>query len=534
MVEMSPFAQSVYLSKYSMNQQERWEDTAERVASNVMGVIGIDYRPVQGFITERKFLPGGRYLYASGRDLHQTNNCLLMKAEDSREGWAKLIENAAMALMTGAGIGIDYSDVRENGAVISKTGGIASGPISLMKIINEIGRNVMQGGSRRSAIWAGLSWQHPDIIDFIFLKDWSPEVKELKSKDFNFPATMDMTNISVILDDEFFEAYHNEAHPKHKIARHVYWTALYRMVETAEPGFSIDVGPNAGETLRNACTEITSRDDSDVCNLGSVNMARVRDINEFEEVLGYGTQLLVAGTLYSDVPYDKVKETRAKNRRLGMGLMGIHEWLMLRGKPYGPDKELGQWLEVYERVTNSVAHGLEDWLGISRSVKTRAIAPTGTIGIIAETTTGIEPIFCSAYKRRYLSDGTNWKYQYVVDPTAKRMLDLGVKPGDIEDAYGLSYDVERRVNFQAWVQGYVDHGISSTINLPAPLYGVEADRFGTMLIDYLPFMRGVTCYPDGARSGQPLSPVDIMTALEHKGVVFEENEESCVGGVCGI
>lgn len=537
-IELSSWANHIYKQKYSYDGVEEWPDTARRVAVNVMGAL--DYGPhsdevseITRLITQRKFMPGGRYLYASGRGLHQTQNCLLLRADDTREGWADLMNKAGMALMTGAGIGVDYSDVRPKGSAITRTGGTASGPISLMCIINEIGRNVMQGGSRRSAIWAGLSWLHPDVMDFITAKDWSEEVRDIKSRDFNFPATLDMTNISVILDDRFFEAYHNPLDNYHRRAQEVYWSTVKRMTKTAEPGFSVDTGINSGETLRNACTEVTSRDDSDICNLGSINMARIESVAEMRSVVELASLFLLAGTVYSHVPYDKVDEVRSKNRRLGLGLMGIHEWLLLRGKAYGPDAELSDWLNEYA-LSTAYSHEWADRHGLSRPVKTRAIAPTGTIGIVAETTTGIEPIFCAAYKRRYLAGADNWKFQYVVDPTAKRLIELGVKADAVEDAYSLSYDVESRVEFQHWVQRYVDHGISSTINLPHVLDSEERHDFGNMLIGYLPGLRGMTVYPDGARGGQPLTAVPLDEALGKEGLVFETEEETCVGGVCGI
>lgn len=543
--KMSAFAEAIYQQKYAWkddhgNPVEEWEDTAYRVTQNVLGAL--DYTPsdpefnrIYSLIRERKFLPGGRYLYAAGRDLHQTQNCLLLKAEDSREGWADLLHRAAMALMTGAGIGIDYSDVRPSGSPIIKTGGQASGPISLMQMVNECGRHIMQGGSRRSAIWAGLRWSHPDCEEFIRSKDWSEEVRALKDKDFNFPATLDMTNISVTLDDEFFEAYENPSHSKHGLARRIYDLTLKRMLKTAEPGFSVDVGENAGETLRNACTEVTSSEDSDICNLGSLNMAQFNDRDDFGDAVFHATLFLLAGTVYSHVPYDKVDEIRTKNRRLGLGIMGVHEWLLKRGYRYEPNEELGEWLEEYARATQ-YAHHWADKHMLSRPVKTRAIAPTGTIGIIAETTTGIEPIFCVAYKRRYLVGSKHWKYQYVVDPTAKRLIEEeGVEPASIEDAYSLAYNVERRVAMQAFIQQYVDHGISSTINLPYQITDErEREDFAIMLYSYLPKLRGVTVYPDGARGGQPLTNVPYDVAASQEGVVFEESEERCVGGACGI
>lgn len=539
MQSLSPFARTIYKQKYSMDGKEEWPDTARRVAAHVLGALGHaqdshEVTEVERLISERKFLPGGRYLYAAGRSLHQVQNCLLLRAEDSREGWGDLWQKAGMALMTGAGIGVDYSAVRPSGTPVRRTGGLASGPVSLMHSVNEIGRQVMQGGSRRSAIWAGLRWDHPDIHEFIRCKDWPAWLRERKADDFSVVAPMELTNVSVILDDEFFRAYEAEWHPAHDLAHEVYWKTVEKMVTTAEPGFSVDTGENAGESLRNACTEVTSRDDSDICNLGSLNLAKIESIDELRSAVELATLFLIAGTVYSHVPYSKVAKVRTQNRRLGLGVMGVHEWLLRRGKRYGADKELGKWLAVYAKATD-VAARIADAHSLSRPVKTRAIAPTGTIGIIGETTTGIEPIFCIAFKRRYLAGGS-WVHQYVIDPTARRIVrETGIRPSEVEDAYQLSYDVERRVAFQAWVQRYVDHGISSTINLPAPISdGDEMSAFGKMLLGYLPGLRGVTCYPDGARGGQPLEATSYEYAEKQEGVVFEESEERCVGGACGV
>jgi ribonucleotide reductase alpha subunit len=869
---MSPFALSIMQQKYAHTvggRKESWREIAHRVATNVMSAAPVSKdltREIERVIAERKFIPGGRYLYAAGRELHQVNNCLLLRAEDSREGWSDLLHKSAMALMTGAGIGIDYSTVRPRGSIIRKTGGIASGPVALMQMINEAGRHIRQGGSRRSAIWAGLNWAHQDALEFVRVKDWSNDVRALKERDFDFPATLDGTNISIGLDDEFFRAYQDASHPLHSRAYDVYRTVVKRMLKTAEPGFSVDVGGNAGETLRNApvcaatmvltetgyqpvdsiidipttiwtgrqwaanvvfkqtaasarvvkvrmtggrvircdashpflveryvgagdrrqldaivripaeelqagdvlhvampsveaptaidsdsytlgyiygdgsfpkagnaeitfctaeskdcvgvvrsasrlssvteidgrgytrayfcvdeyfshrqksefpselyaasvasatsflaglfdadgnyeptqqrirlaskheaflrgvarlleqlgilagvskaghstygqaqtyqlvvqsdysarfaeliptirlkpdlagykayrrslikvlevvedgreavycadvkmpehsfmaegviisnCTEVTSYDDSDVCNLGSINLARIESIEELRSIVELASVFLLAGTLYSDVPYERVAQVRSKNRRLGLGVMGVHEWLLRRGKRYEQDEELGKWLAVYAGSTEASRDWANSW-SISAPTKTRAIAPTGTIGIIAETTTGLEPIFCVAYKRRY-KDAERTAYQYVVDPTAQRLIDEGIAPDAIEDAYDLATDVERRVGFQAWLQQFVDHSISSTINLPS--WGSElnnegsVDGFGRMLMKYLPQLRGITCYPDGARSGQPLERVNYTEAAGAVGQVYYEAADVCdisKSGSCG-
>lgn len=545
---MSPFAARIMNQKYSHiladGSKETWDQIAMRVAIEVMGALGFRPDSVQVMevyyaIRDRKFIPGGRYLYAAGRSLHQTQNCVLLRAEDSREGWATLMWKNGMSLMTGAGVGTVYSDIRPSKSIVSRTGGFASGPIPLMLAVNEFGRGIRQGGDRRSALWAGLHWSHNDCYEYIRLKDWSDEIKAAKEKDYNAVAPMDGTNISVILDTAFFQAYPDTSHPLHSRAQQNYWDTVERMLRTAEPGFSVDAFENEGENLRNACTEITSHDDSDICNIGSINLSRVEDLEEMKWLVELGTLFLLAGSVYSDLPYEAIGATRTKNRRLGLGLMGLHEWLLQRGKAYGPDDELALWLAEYAKSTE-ISHVYADAHGLSRPVKTRAIAPTGTIGILAETTTGVEPIFCVAFKRRYLV-GNVVNYEYVVDPTAKRLIDSGMAdPAHIEDAYSISKNPEQRIAFQAWLQQFVDHGISSTLNLPAwgsPENNESKVReFGEMLMKYLPKLRGITCYPDGARGGQPLTPCSYHEAVSKVGQVFVEAQDVCdwtKGGSCG-
>ena len=170
----------------------------------------------------------------------------------------------------------------------------------------------------------------------------------------------------------------------------------------------------------------------------------------------------------------------------------------------------------------------------------RAIAPTGTIGILAGTTTGSEPLFAVAYKRRYLTDGTKWKYEYVIDSTADLLIkQYGIDPNSIETAYGLSSNYEQRIKFQADIQDYIDMSISSTINLPA--WNSEGNNkgciqhFAKTLAMYASRLRGFTCYPDGSRGCQPLTEVPYEEALKHKGITYEDNiDRACTSGVCGI
>jgi ribonucleoside-diphosphate reductase alpha chain len=261
----------------------------------------------------------------------------------------------------------------------------------------------------------------------------------------------------------------------------VFLTNVRQALKGAEPGFSFNFYEKENETLRNACTEVTSADDSDVCNLGSVNLGRIDSIEEFRDVVNLATKFLLCGTLKAKLPYKKIYKVREKNRRLGLGLMGVHEWLIQRGERYEVTDQLHKWLGAYREVSDRTSATFADKLSVSRPVANRAIAPTGTIGILAGTTTGIEPLFAVAYKRRYLKNGTDWHYQYVVDSAAQELIDrYGTDPDTIESALDLASDFERRIKFQADVQDYVDMAISSTINLPS--WGSELNNEDTMSI----------------------------------------------------
>ncbi len=543
------FAERIFFQKYAQGPNDTWDALADRLVEDVCGsrngtlpslIPASDRRDLAEHIKTMRFIPGGRYLYYAGRPYRAFNNCYLLRAEeDTREEWSNVTWRAMSCLMTGGGIGIDYSILRPSGKPLSRTGGVASGPIPLMHAINEIGRNVMQGGSRRSAIYASLNWAHEDIPEFITTKNWSDEVRRNKENNFNSHAPLDMTNISVNYDDAA-GYYGDPLRTQFALQNNpVFLENVKQAMMTGEPGFSFNFGDKQNETLRNACTEVTSEDDSDVCNLGSINLGNITNIGEFRDVVSLASKFLVCGTLRADLPYDKVYKVREKNRRLGLGLMGIHEWLLQRGQKYEVTDELKQWLQVYKEESTRSANDHCDRFYISRPVAYRAIAPTGTIGILASTTTGIEPLFAVAYKRRYLTNGTQWKYEYVVDATADRIIkETGTSPDDIDTAYKLSHDYERRIKFQYDTQQYVDMSISSTLNLPA--WGSEdnnEDKVGHMaqvIAKYAPGLRGLTCYPDSSRGGQPITEVAYKDALSHRGVVFDEQEERCVGGVCGI
>jgi len=382
------FSQNIFNYKYKHDKANDWGELSNTLIEDVCRTYlsTEEKEELKKYHTEMKFIAGGRYLYYCGRPFKAFNNCYLLRSEeDSREDWANLSWKAESCLMTGGGIGNDYSKYRPKGSPILKTGGTASGPISKMKMINEIGREVMQGGSRRSAIYASLNWKHPDVNEFLHCKDWysmpvsgaygddgnNLTIGQLKEKDFNYPAPLDMTNISLNYDNEFLAELSDGKLPVTFVEN------CRQALKTGEPGFSFNFGAKENETLRNACTEVTSEDDSDVCNLASINLANIESIQEFNRIVELVSKFLLCGTMIADLPYKKVYEVREKNRRLGLGLMGVHEWLLKRGYKYEVVPELHDWLKIYKDISEDSANKLADELKINRPVAYRAIAPTG-------------------------------------------------------------------------------------------------------------------------------------------------------------
>jgi ribonucleoside-diphosphate reductase alpha chain len=537
--------EDIFNRKYRHDGCETWKDLSRTLVEDVceFNVDEDTKDSITEMIASMKFIPGGRYLYYAGRPNKYFNNCYLLKAEeDTKEDWANLSWKSEMCLMTGGGIGVDYSVYRPSGATIKQSGGTATGPIAKMQMINELGRGVMQGGSRRSAIYASLNWAHGDADNFLKAKDWHDmkagdhtTYAQLKRQDFNFPCPLDMTNISLNYDTVWLENYWKTSDPGKTFIEN-----CRKALTTGEPGFSFNFFDKENETLRNACCEVTSADDSDVCNLGSLNLSRIKDLDDMAVCTELATIFLMCGTLKAHLPYEQVKTVREKNRRLGLGLMGVHEWLIQRGFKYEVTPELHKWLSVYRGVSNSVSKTFATKLNISIPVANRAIAPTGSIAMLADTTSGIEPIYATAYIRRTLK-GNKWVEAYKIDHVSKQLIDTyGVDPNSISTAHDLAGEYETRIKFQADIQDYVDMAISSTINLPVvPTGGLSNEyvsNFANILARYAHRLRGITCYPDGARGGQPITKVDYSEALaktKEENIEFNDACDIRGGGHCG-
>ena len=170
----------------------------------------------------------------------------------------------------------------------------------------------MQGGSRRSALYGCMNWQHEDAANLLEAKNWhkmkagDTTLSALKQADFNFPAPLDMMNVSLNYDDAWLNTEARGSDP-------IFVKNVRQAMMTGEPGFSFNFFDKEDETLRNACTEVSSADDSDVCNLGSINLGRIDSVSELHDVTELATKFLICGTLKAKLPYEKVYDVKNLN-----------------------------------------------------------------------------------------------------------------------------------------------------------------------------------------------------------------------------
>ena len=426
--------------------------------------------------------------------------------------------------LSGGGAGTRYSVFRPKGKPLFRSGGEAGGPVALMQAINDANRFHMQGGARRAALLATLDWDHDDIPQFLHVKDWhkmripgtSVTLADVKKENWSYPAPLDFTNISVNYDERWLE----ENPLSDSFLEHV-----NQATTTGEPGFFFNFYTD--KIGRNPCGEMTTNRNNDVCNLGSIVLSNIESISELRKVVELGTKFLMCGSLRADLPYQEARDTRIKSRRIGLGLLGLHEWLLMRNYPYSVPEELHKWLDAYKNESDKTAFEFAKFLNINQPEGIRAIAPTGTIGLLAETTTGIEPLFALAYRLRYFNG--SWKEVVKVDSIAEKLLKKGIK--NIETAYDLANDVERRISVQATIQEYVDQSISSTVNLPKESKLSTID-YAKLIVKYAPKLKGITFYPDGARGGQPLEVVPLEEVTSEYDT-YNNDICSLKGGSCG-
>lgn len=270
-----------------------------------------------------------------------------------------------------------------------------------------------------------------------------------------------------------------------------------------------------------------------------MNWANLETVEELEEATYYLLKLLMIVRLTTLYAYPEQQEVAHENMRVGMGGMGLHNWLLKKGYDYQWNPEIDYWHNLWAQACDSYKVDIAQQLQCNVPIATRAYAPTGSISrLCGGVSSGCEPIFSAAYIWRYY-DGNERVEQLVVDAGVRELVDLGYLQGteDIHDAYALAAPegFETRLVFQASLQQYLDNAISSTVNLPA--WGSASnnedtlDTYADTILRYLPYLRGLTVYADGTHSAQPMEKVSLGDALEGNVTVSSEYS-NCSNGVC--
>lgn len=503
-------------------------------------------------MTDLRFLPNSPTLMNAGRVLGQLSACFVLPVEDSMEGIFDSVKNAALIHKSGGGTGFSFSRLRQSGSAVRSTGGIASGPISFMKVFNAATEAVKQGGTRRGANMGVLRIDHPDILDFINCKADNKEIT-------NF-------NISVGITEAFMEAVESQSDydlidPKtkqavgHLSAEKVFDLIVDHAWQNGEPGIIFldrlnrdNVTPTQGEIeSTNPCGEQPLLP-YESCNLGSINLVKMLrktltgyefDFRLLGETVEQAVHFLDNVIDANNYPLDKIAETTRASRKIGLGVMGWADALLMLGIPYNSDEAV----ELAERVMgyiNTAGHAASSKLAAKRgtfplfSVSTlkdgaamrnatiTTIAPTGTLSIIGGCSSGVEPVFAYAFIRNIM-DGTE---MIEVNPvlTAK-LKELGLYnddllrkiaaegtiahceeiPQEVRDVFVCSHDIKPidHIKMQAAFQRHTDNAVSKTVNFPKEATRNEVRD--VYLLAYKEGCKGVTIYRDGSREEQVLN-----------------------------
>ncbi len=506
-------------------------------------------------ITQLEFLPNSPTLMNAGRELQQLSACFVLPIEDSTESIFDAVKYAALVHKSGGGTGFSFSRLRPKNDRVRSTGGIASGPVSFMKVFNVSTEVIKQGGTRRGANMAILRVDNPDILEFIASKN---DVEAFT----NF-------NISVALTKEFMKALKEDqeyilVNPRTKEiirqlnAKYV-WDLIVEMAwKTGEPGIvfldrinAANPTPLLGEIeATNPCGEQPLLP-YESCNLGSINVAKfvqknvygVMEINfeKLRSVVKTAVHFLDNVIDVNEYPLPEIEKITKGNRKIGLGIMGFADMLIKLGFPYDSQKaievaeELMRFISCEARKKSqelaeergafpNFKRSIYDKPGhpLMRNATVTTIAPTGTLGIIANCSSGIEPLFSVAYVRNVLE---NEKLIEVNDIFKKIMIERGIYseeiikkiatkrtlrdvegiPQDIKDLFVTAHEISpiHHIRIQAAFQKYVDNAVSKTVNLNYNM--TKKDVKEVFNISYELGCKGVTVYRDGSRPNQVLS-----------------------------
>jgi ribonucleoside-diphosphate reductase alpha chain len=569
--KLSDNAMEVSEDRYFM-ENEDWEMLSGRVGQVVAGSENshaVKYaEEFSEIIFNVDFLPGGRILRNAGRARGSLFNCYHLPIGDSREEIGQFYKDSLILWGEGGGIGVNASSLRPKGAPIKGVGGYSSGPVSFLEASDAIAGTIESGGSRRAAALALMSVSHPDVTRFIDAK--------------LVHGILSHYNISVAVTDEFLEAVESDDEWEFKFAHQTYgkvkarsiWDKIINnMVNCAEPGLlnwnnliknnSYYYDPVMGT---NPCGEAVLSP-YDVCDLGSLVLTNFitgtvnTNWKKLYEVIKISVRFLDDVIDINKYVLKEIDIKAHNSRRIGLGVMGLADYLFAKGLRYGSNRSIVEVERlmrfirdtVYETLVelarekgafpkfDPVPYGKASFIrklpaslrmdikehGV-RCVTGLAIAPTGTISLLADVNSGIEPLFRKAYLR---SDRVSERMY--VHPIYRQLLESNDK---VPKWYVDTDDLVPSDHFeiQSIVQKYVDGAVSKTINMPK---GTTPAQLSKLTLEYVHDLKGVTVYVDGTRKDQILNKVtkkEVGKYLKENKIKESADIESlsCAAGSC--
>lgn len=551
-----------YLARDEKGQHTETVEGLFRRVADTIAAADINYAPEADItalsdrfyelMTAMDFLPNSPTLMNAGRPLGQLSACFVLPIPDTMDGIFDAVKNAALIHKSGGGTGFSFSRLRSQGSTVNSTGGVASGPLSFMKVFNAATDAVKQGGTRRGANMGILRIDHPDIMSFITCKN---DMKELN----NF-------NISVGITETFMHAVENGGDydlvdPNTKEtkgslnAKEVFDVIVDSAWQTGEPGIVFldrlnrdNAVPSLGEIeSTNPCGEQPLLP-FESCNLGSINLVNhlktedgclVLDRDKLADTVRLAVHFLDNVIDVNKYPLEEVDKATKLTRKIGLGVMGFADMLLQLGIPYNSDDAVALAEEIMQTV-NTLGHEASEALAETRgafpafmdsvfkdnkplrNATVTTIAPTGTLSIIASVSSGVEPVFAFAYIRNVMDNTqlveTNQilknkliKEDIYTDELMGKIAEGGTLahvdeiPEQIKTVFVCSHDVEPvwHINMQAAFQKYTDNAVSKTVNFSNT--ATKEDVAKVYLMAFSQDCKGVTIYRDGSRNEQVLN-----------------------------